>query len=365
VDSHDVPPLVQPIDATVGKSFSGDARTAGMIITPIARAEIGKISVARFNQAFDAKFRRTEMLSQWPPWQTVKPGNLDGVIELERVDGQAQLEESLVSLSYRACLYESRGEKVGCWESDVRQPIQRESLGCLGDISRCVEPAISAAVDRGVADILLQMEDDPAVRGWATGVHEKAACERSGGCVGLLWWPAYPDQAGYAFSREVEGCLTRRITEALPAQRLIGRERMQRLLYPLMEPGTAPGTEREFAALLHREDVHGRLAGHGVRFLVAFSGRTTQDDWEGGILCGGGYGGAGCLGFVWADKRTGIDAAIWDLAGTGSPGHAGAVVKGTSVIAGAVLPIPIPAATQSAACRALGDQIVASVAADQ
>jgi hypothetical protein len=370
VDNHDVQPLVQQIDATVGKSFSGDARTAVMIITPIARADIGKISVARFDDAFDKKFRRTVTLSQWPPWQVAEMEALDGIIELERVDAQTNFadkgyEGGALLLSYRVCLHESRDRQIACWDAQVSQPILRKSLDCAVNISRCVEPAISAAVDSGVANILLQMENDPAVLGWVSGLREKAMCDRSGGCIGLLWWPAYDDHAGYSFAKDIEGCLTRRINELLPDVTLIGRQRLQRLLYPLMEPDTEPRTEQEFAALLHREDVHERLASRGIRFLVAFSGQTTQDEWKGGILCGGGYGGAGCLGFVWADKRTGLDAAIWDLAAAGAPGHAAAVVEGTSAMPAVILPIPIPAATQSAACRTLGDQISGSISSKQ
>ena len=175
--------------------------------------------------------------------------------------------------------------------------------------------------------------------------------------IGLLWWPADPAQSMYSFSKDIDRCLTQHLLKAVPQFTLLRHETVQDMLYPLMEPGTQPENEHDFAALLRREDVRLRLADKGVRFLVAFSGSTRSEDWQGGIFCGGGYGGGGCLGFSWADKETALDAVLWDLADIDSPELAQASESGTSIMPAFLLPIPIPASTQAGACRELGQRI--------
>ncbi|MDH5622732.1 MAG: hypothetical protein OEY74_11680, partial [Gammaproteobacteria bacterium] len=180
-----------------------------------------------------------------------------------------------------------------------------------------------------------------------------------------LWWPADPTQSMYSFSKDMDKCLARYLLNAVPRFSLVRHEKIHDLLYPWMEPGTQPENEQDFAALLRREDVQLRLAGVGVRFLVAFSGSTRTEDWKGGIYCGGGYGGAGCLGFSWAGKKTALDAVLWDLADIDHPELAEASESGTSIMPALLLPVPIPASTQSGACRELGRRITAIIKARQ
>jgi len=187
----------------------------------------------------------------------------------------------------------------------------------------------------------------------------------AGETIGLLWWPADPTQSMYSFSKDMDKCLMRYLLKAVPRFSLVRHEKIQDMLYPWMEPGTQPENEQDFAALLRREDVRLRLNGLGVRFLVAFSGSTRTEDWQGGIFCGGGYGGAGCLGFSWADKKTALDAVLWDLADIDRPESAEASESGTSIMPALLLPVPIPASTQSGACRELGKRITAIIKARQ
>jgi len=179
--------------------------------------------------------------------------------------------------------------------------------------------------------------------------------------IGLLWWPADPSKAMYSFSRSVDRCLTRQFHLSLPDVPVIGHKVVQDMLYPLMEPGTQPGSELEFAGLLRRDDVRARLAGKGLRYLVAFSGSTRTDEWNGGIFCFGGYGGAGCLGFAWASKETALDAVLWDLQKDNGARHETGGDTGTSMVPAFILPIPLLASTQGEACRELGSRIVGAI----
>lgn len=178
--------------------------------------------------------------------------------------------------------------------------------------------------------------------------------------IGLLWWPA--EQATFLnpLADDIEACLADMLTDKCPELGLMYQQQVRDSLFPLMEPGTQPASEEAFAAMLTRRDVRDRLAGKGLRYLVTFTG-GTQSDHGGFILCGAGYGGAGCLGFAWIDKDTRIDAVIWELYRQEQGAHLEDSARGTTLIPAFLLPIPIPAPTVSKACEGLGRRIVAYI----
>lgn len=184
-----------------------------------------------------------------------------------------------------------------------------------------------------------------------------AADEPAAVAVGIVWWPADPDNAIEALGSDIEECLVTRIQEIAPEITVIRQHAVRDMLFPLLEPATQPATESDFAALLGRADVRARLAGHGLAYLVAFTGGTRQSAPGGFVLCGAGYGGGGCLGFAWRGQTTALDAALWSLDNGAKLGHEGTTVEGTSVLPAFVLPVPIPARTQAQACRELGGRI--------
>lgn len=347
-------PLFRPIDAKVAKSFAAKARLTE-VETALFRAQVGEISVSRFDQAFDAMFTATVSAPDWPPWQRVDMNHVDGIVQLEEAKADIELGNDagmpdFVHISYTVCLYENNANVVRCWDSSASQSHKRNVGECLTDMRVCIGRQLEIAVRDAVARMMVQIENDPVIRTWVSQKQTKRK-------IGLLWWPADPAQSMYSFSKDIDRCLTQHLLKAVPQFTLLQHVTVQDMLYPLMEPGTQPENEHDFAALLRREDVHLRLVDQGIRFLVAFSGSTHSEDWQGGMFCGGGYGGAGCLGFSWADKKTALDAVLWDLADVDRPELAEASESGTSIMPALLLPIPIPASTQSGACRELGRRI--------
>ena len=175
--------------------------------------------------------------------------------------------------------------------------------------------------------------------------------------IGLLWWPADPLKTFYPFADDIDECLTDILADRCPEFEIMHQQQIRDSLFPLMEIGTQPSSEESFAILLTREDVHKRLAGKGLRYLVAFTGETSRNH-KGHIFCGGEYGAAGCLGFAWINKDTRIDAVIWKLEGQEHVEHLESSARGTTLIPAFILPIPIPAPTISTACDGLGQRIV-------
>lgn len=128
-------------------------------------------------------------------------------------------------------------------------------------------------------------------------------------------------------------------------------------LYPWLEPSTAPANAQGFAAFLSRPGVAERVGEMGVRYIVWIDGITQKTDGGGSIACAAGPGGAGCLGLGWWEKSSDYEATVWDLRRGVSAGTLSTDVKGTSVMIGAIAPIPLIAPVQSTACDRLAEQL--------
>jgi hypothetical protein len=128
-------------------------------------------------------------------------------------------------------------------------------------------------------------------------------------------------------------------------------------LYPWLEPSTAPANAQGFTAFLARPGVAERVHEMGVRFIVWIDGVTQKTDGGGSIACAAGPGGAGCLGLGWWEKTSDYEATVWDVKQGVSAGSLTTDVKGTSVMIGAIAPIPLIAPVQSTACDRLAGQL--------
>jgi hypothetical protein len=125
-------------------------------------------------------------------------------------------------------------------------------------------------------------------------------------------------------------------------------------LYPWLEPSTAPANAQGFAAFLARPGVAERVNEMGVRYIVWIDGVTQKTDGGGSIACAAG---AGCLGLGWWEKSSDYEATVWDLRQGVTVGTLSTDVKGTSVMIGAIAPIPLIAPVQSTACDRLATQL--------
>jgi hypothetical protein len=128
-------------------------------------------------------------------------------------------------------------------------------------------------------------------------------------------------------------------------------------LYPWFEPSMAPITTVELSELLERENVLNQVLSTGVRFVIWLDGSTTRVASGGGMTCAAGIGGAGCLGLGWWEDDSIYDATVWDIYELSSTGTIYADVKGRSVMPALVIPIPLIARPQLAACRGLTQQL--------
>lgn len=201
---------------------------------------------------------------------------------------------------------------------------------------------------------------------WIAAASMPAPARAEPGAVGLVRWPS--GDAG-AWTDQIEQCLTGALASGAPGVPVVPSRRIRDRLFPLLESSTEPGSDAGLAALLHRSDVADRLQRLGLRFVVAYTGATTEAPSRGGILCGGGFGAGGCLGLAWQDEHTALSATLWDLrerhAAAGGAGaeteRIEARAEGRSVMPAFILPIPLPARTRDEACGELGRRIAASI----
>jgi hypothetical protein len=127
--------------------------------------------------------------------------------------------------------------------------------------------------------------------------------------------------------------------------------------YPWLEPSTAPINPQGFTNFLSRPGVSERIVSLGVRFIIWVDGATLKTDGGGSIACAAGPGGAGCLGLGWWEKQSDYEATVWDLQAGVNVGTVSTDVKGTSVMIGAIAPIPIISPVQSTACDRMANQL--------
>ena len=128
-------------------------------------------------------------------------------------------------------------------------------------------------------------------------------------------------------------------------------------LFPWFEPRTAPAETKGLSKLMSRPGVAKRIADQRVRYIIWLEGDTERVAGGGSLSCAAGPGGGGCFGFAWWQNDADYNASVWDLKGLESAGTVTADVSGTSFLPALVVPIPLIARTQTAACKGLADQL--------
>ena len=128
-------------------------------------------------------------------------------------------------------------------------------------------------------------------------------------------------------------------------------------LYPWLEPRTMPRGPDAMPELMGRPGVEKRLRESGVRYIVWVTGDTEKSSSGGSLSCAASPAGGGCFGLLWWENDSSYEAAIWDLEDGTSAGEVSTDVRGTSVIPALIVPIPLIARTQSAACKGLAQEL--------
>jgi hypothetical protein len=154
-----------------------------------------------------------------------------------------------------------------------------------------------------------------------------------------------------------EGQSSRSSRGAAVPFKIYGEQQFEDAMFPWFEPSTAPANAAGMKGLLERPGVTERLDQIGVRYVVWLDGNTRKTNGGGSVACAIGPGGGGCFGVGWWDKEADYVATVWDLQTATEVGKVSADVTGTSVLIGAVAPIPIITPVQGKACDRLSEQL--------
>lgn len=127
--------------------------------------------------------------------------------------------------------------------------------------------------------------------------------------------------------------------------------------YPWFEPRTAPMSLKRFQALMQMPPVAARMRESGLRYIVWVDGRTETVDKAGSVSCAVGPGGAGCIGFGTWDDKSHYEASVWDLQQAQSIATISTESEGTSYMPAVIVPVPLIARVQAAACDGLSAQL--------
>jgi hypothetical protein len=164
------------------------------------------------------------------------------------------------------------------------------------------------------------------------------------------------ENLGGALVHPEDGQKARGDKSAVPFK-IFGEQQFSDALFPWFEPSTAPANAVGMRALLARPGVAERLSEIGVRYVVWLDGSTRKTDSGGSVACAVGPGGGGCFGVGWWEKQSDYVASVWDLQSGTELGSVSTDVTGTSVLIGAIAPIPIITPVQRTACNRLTDQL--------
>lgn len=162
-------------------------------------------------------------------------------------------------------------------------------------------------------------------------------------------------EAGYI------SCIEDALGRGSKGLRVIPRQQFVDSLFPWFEPRTAPAETKGLTKLMERPGVADIVKDMGVRYIVWLDGDTETVAQGGSLSCAAGPGGGGCFGFAWWQKDADYEASVWDLDGYETAGTVTADVSGTSFLPALVVPIPLIARTQSAACKGLAQQLKAFI----
>jgi hypothetical protein len=152
-------------------------------------------------------------------------------------------------------------------------------------------------------------------------------------------------------------CVADRVQHGAKPVKVYPDRQFRDALFPWFEPRTMPQNPESLPELLAHPGITDRIESRGIRYVVWLNGTTETTGGGGSLACAIGPGGGGCFGFGWWEDQAKYQAAIWDMRQKTSAGTVSADVHGTSMIPALVIPIPLIARTQTAACKGLAKEL--------
>ncbi len=160
-------------------------------------------------------------------------------------------------------------------------------------------------------------------------------------------------------------CVTKEVQKGSAGLSVYPDEVFQDDLFPWFEPRTMPQGPNALPTLMEKPGVAARIRESGVRYIVWINGNTERTNGGGSLSCAVGPGGGGCYGLAWWENDSSYEASVWDIEDGKSAGAVSAAVRGTSMIPAVVVPVPLIARTQNAACKGLAKELRSFIVSEE
>jgi hypothetical protein len=360
-------PVVTRLPLSVGAYFGEELRRYELdeaVLTDRVRVPVGAASIPWFEYAFAGTFVRVQPVTAWPAPAGSDSG-FDAVIELRLVDVTHRFAE-VATLCFELVLFSSDGTEIARWpvegtyslDAAMRAASFFEGLRIIGKsvaLEDYLGEQFASALRQAVTHFLRDFREQPAVREWleardafrrvlpeeTLGLPPDSGRRHDGAATVLVL--GNPDGFGECLARELAAASARVVTAA----------EMRDRFYPWLEPPLDPQEARlHFLRLAGTPRGVERLRETGLRYVI---GLTSTADTSGFwcILCGAGFGAAGCLGVAWGSHKTTVAAAVSDLY-EGTTEARQAEESGGFLMPAFILPVPLWWNTKAEACADLG-----------
>lgn len=295
------------------------------------------------------------------PWTVAdNDPRLAGTIALTRVVAEGG-PQSFGNLRYEMSLYSPEGKEidhwtlvtsVALWDAPASSPVAMRS----------VASDIGYAIRNETAQYMADFTSRTAVRLWlsAQGVNDptiRPALRTFRAASSSEAIVVVPEMSSWLYtdSAVAESCIGHRLAESSPPLEVIPIDRIRLEFFPWLEPAVVPKSREAMRQWLQNEEVQTQLRALGVRYFLEFLGGTKMDT-EGGMLCS-----YGCLGFIWGHRQSAFRAYLLDVRKNETWTEESVVRRGRVIVPALLLPVPLIAATKTAACEELAEKLRAAV----
>lgn len=382
------PPLAQRIPLRVGLCLSPVLRGAVVVLENQEAAlgafgpgnrerkhwNLGNAVVATVAATMRASFQSVTILEQCAP-NTAATGNYQAIVVAQLLDARALLPgwQSTLGEQFRrqaqvdllVTLRSADGRPSLTWNVSGSAITAHRLLSTDDDVATSFSGALRNASARLLADLSL----NSTIGAWfaATGVRGEAAtvaqtagltqetprAEPSTSAIGKIAIVSYGlgEQVGTQTTLQ---CLSKALEVLDDSVQLIPEEQARDAFFPWFEHDVLSKYADD--ARLVSQLIQERARQTDLQFVVLPSIVHTGSARNGLFECGGGYGGAGCLGAAAVQRNSEVTAAIWDLRGRRQARALTGQGRAQDLLIGFVLPLWIPGggSTKAHACQELG-----------
>jgi hypothetical protein len=271
-----------------------------------------------------------------------------------------------VPITYEIGFYSGQGDRAGSWSLVGAAPLWDVERSSLSANIHTVGTELSYGIRDQTAKLIVELPLQNAVKRWleTAGVHETQLLpfrsRQSGTTQGVGKVLLLPDLYTWRYTDNVKPmeCAGDRLRSYQPPIDVVAVDNSVRWeFFPWLEPSTAPKSSEALREWLSYPAVQDKMRELGVRYLLSFHGGTKTETPGGGIFCGGGYGGGGCLGYAWGKRESAFDANLIELRDPATAVELSARESSGVYIPAFILPIPFLAPTESVACDRLARDI--------